>query len=640
VGGVLAGGEAGILPVKVGAPRASTNGFISLPGRARIATVALALLCAVFAQLAPGSTGTRIARADSAPVPKAVFIVGPTGSLTDMDLTDAERMAEQAEAVGMEVHRVFFPHATWDNVLANIQNANLVVYMGHGYGWPSAYTDVLTESRQDGMGLNTFDGSGQDQYTYYGAARLRASIHLAPNAIVFLNHLCYAAGNGEPGMAIPAVDLARQRVDNMASGWLAIGARAVFAFGWWQKLNYPQALMNTDETMDQLFMTPATGAYAGSPAGYTDWNESRFDSQRTPGATNHLDPHKKYGYYRAVTGDLGMTAADFRSTATGTAGGGSGVAGPPEITSLTANGSTGVAGLSAGNPVSFHPNGDGIDDSLVLTHTVTEAAHLDASISDASGAVVRSYSVWSNQGTTTDEWDGKNNAGAIVPDGRYTLTYTPRADTGATGTPVSVDALVLTAVKLGKVAAPAFFARDGDALSKQDKLSVTVTRTAQVGFKITDDTNNLVRTVRAMASTGASTLSFSWDGRTDAGSYAPDGWYNAVVTATTSLGTYEQQRRFYAGAFRLAPSIDSPVRGGTLTITIKSTETLAGPPTVHVTQPGLATWDARAVHVSGNNYKVVLTLPAGGAAGSLDLDVAGTDKNGGKQDTTLTLPLR
>ena len=100
----------------------------------------VAVLCALAVQLTPGSLVILSARADTTAVPKAVFIVGPTGSLTNTDLTDAEKMAEQAEAAGMEVHRVFFPHATWDNVLANIQNANLVVYMGHGYGWPSPYT--------------------------------------------------------------------------------------------------------------------------------------------------------------------------------------------------------------------------------------------------------------------------------------------------------------------------------------------------------------------------------------------------------------------------------------------------------------------------------------------------------------------
>ena len=341
-----------------------------------------------------------------------------------------------------------------------------------------------------------------------------------------------------------------------------------------------------------------------------------------------------------MTGDLTMTAAVFRSTATGTSGGGSGQSGPPEITALSANGSTEVAGLSAGNPVSFHPNGDGLDDTLVITHTVTRAAQLDATVTDPGGSVVRTYSLWSNEGTSTSEWNGKNDAGAVVPDGQYTLTYTPRDDSGATGTPVSVNALVLTAFKLGLPSAPALFARDADALSKQVKVTVTVSKPAQVGFQVADDAGNIVRTVRASTSTGPATLSFAWDGTTDSGSWAPDGWYTAVVTGTTALGTYAQARRFYAGAFRITPSIDAPVRGGSLTLTINSTETLAGAPVVHVSQPGLASWDVSATHVSGSRYKVALTLQDGGTAGALDLDVAGTDKYGGTQDTTLSLTLR
>ena len=61
---------------------------------------------------------------------------------------------------------------------------------------------------------------------------------------------------------------------------------------------------------------------------------------------------------------------------------------------------------------------------------------------------------------------------------------------------------------------------------------------------------------------------------------------------------------------------------------------------VHVSQPGLASWDVSATHVSGSRYKVALTLQDGGTAGALDLDVAGTDKYGGTQDTTLSLTLR
>ncbi len=238
--------------------------------------------------------------------PIAVFIVGPTEDLTDSYLAAAETMAQRAESAGMDVRRVFFPHATWENVLANIQGASLVAYFGHGSGWPSPGATRLTESTQDGMGLNAYDGSGPAELTYYGATPIRQDIRLAPHALVFVQNACYTAGNGELGTPIPSADLARERVDNFASGWLAVGAGAVFALQWGTRVNYPEELMTTDSNVDALFMNPRE---------YVGWNDLYFNSVRTPGAVNHLDPDPNLGFLRAVTGDLAMTTASWRSGA-------------------------------------------------------------------------------------------------------------------------------------------------------------------------------------------------------------------------------------------------------------------------------------------------------------------------------------
>jgi hypothetical protein len=205
----------------------------------------------------------------------------------------------------MDVRRVFFPNATWENVLAEVQGASLVAYLGHGYGFPSN-TITLTERRQDGMGLNPYDGSGPAEVQYYGATAIRDGIRLAPHAVVILMHGCYTAGNGELGTPIPAIDVARERVDNYASGWLAVGAGAVFGFQWGTRVNYSAALMSTDSTIDLLFMNPRE---------YVGWNDLYSDSQRSPGAVNHLDPDPHLGYLRAVTGDLAMTTDTWRSGA-------------------------------------------------------------------------------------------------------------------------------------------------------------------------------------------------------------------------------------------------------------------------------------------------------------------------------------
>jgi hypothetical protein len=51
-----------------------------------------------------------------------------------------------------------------------------------------------------------------------------------------MSTLCYASGNGEPGMSIPKEDIARQRVDNFAAAFLGVGARASSPSAWHQKL--------------------------------------------------------------------------------------------------------------------------------------------------------------------------------------------------------------------------------------------------------------------------------------------------------------------------------------------------------------------------------------------------------------------
>ena len=286
----------------------------------------------------------------------------------------------------MEVHRVFFPHATWDNVLANIQNANLVVYMGHGYGWPSPYTRTSDREPPGRHGPQLVRRQRPESVHVLRRDALRECIHLAPNAIVYLNHLCYASGNGEPGMAIPGRWTSRsERVDNMASGWLAIGARAVFAYGWWQKLNLPNSADDhrSDDGPDVHDPRPS-GAVRGSPGGI--YRLERVALRLGADARGDDPPRstsKDTATTARVTGDLSMTAADFRSTATGTPGRRQRCRrGRPRSPSLSAAGSTTATGVVAGSPCRSIPTVTASTTPLVLTHTVTRAAYLDATVTN------------------------------------------------------------------------------------------------------------------------------------------------------------------------------------------------------------------------------------------------------------------
>jgi hypothetical protein len=106
-----------------------------------------------------------------------------------------------------------------------------------------------------------------------------------------LHHLCYAAGNSEPGQPEPSVSVARQRVDNYAAGFLKAGAAAVIADGHAGPSGYLQALLTTEQPIEAM--------WANQPN--ANGNVVSFPSVRTPGATAYQDPRTPTsGFYRSV----------------------------------------------------------------------------------------------------------------------------------------------------------------------------------------------------------------------------------------------------------------------------------------------------------------------------------------------------
>ena len=92
------------------------------------------------------------------------------------------------------------------------RDANLLIYLGHGNGTPSPYP--YSPKSKNGLGLNATAGHGNNNVKYYGEYYVKTYLQLAPNAVVILNHLCYSAGNSEPGRTAPSRSVATQRIDN------------------------------------------------------------------------------------------------------------------------------------------------------------------------------------------------------------------------------------------------------------------------------------------------------------------------------------------------------------------------------------------------------------------------------------------
>jgi len=235
------------------------------------------------------------------------LIVGPVGSLTSTYRSLAETAAAEARAAGAEVVKVYSPNATWSAVQRATKGASIVVYLGHGNGWPSRYRSALYPPTQNGFGLNPVAGVDDSAHQYFGEAWVQ-KLHLADNAVVVLSHLCYASGNTEPGLAEGTRDEAIARVDNFAAGFIRAGAKAVVAEGHMGPAYYVRQLLRTQLSIERIWQT--------SPSAHG--NAFSVISARSNGYTERLDPDRTTGgYYRSLV-SRGVTAGQVRSGATGT----------------------------------------------------------------------------------------------------------------------------------------------------------------------------------------------------------------------------------------------------------------------------------------------------------------------------------
>ena len=250
-----------------------------------------------------GLVGLASPQATRAASIKVVVVVGPVGSSTADYRASAHTYATIARSYGAAVTEIYSPYATWTRVKAAAQGANLLIYLGHGNGYPSPY-GVFQRYTKDGMGLNATSGNGNYNVKYWGEYYVDRDIQMARNAVVLLNRLCYASGNSEWGSANPTKATAIRRVDNFGAGFLRTGARAVFAEAINSIAPHIRSLFATNRTMNSIFMA------APSASGVRDFY---FTSTRTYWAKAHMDPPQAGKYWRSVVGNLNLYASQWRA---------------------------------------------------------------------------------------------------------------------------------------------------------------------------------------------------------------------------------------------------------------------------------------------------------------------------------------
>lgn len=203
-----------------------------MPYRARALALALVVSATALLGALPGVAPQPAAAA----APKVAILVGPTG-ITDSHYHPwAKQLKATAEAAGATVDLRYCP--TPSQAKAATNGASVIVYFGHGNGFPNPYSSTENPASVNGWGLRDPAKSWDKEsctdsvLRYYGEAYLTGkiggygwsigAITPAPNFVMVMSNACYAPGAGESRPA-PAESTALARVSNYSTPFLELG---------------------------------------------------------------------------------------------------------------------------------------------------------------------------------------------------------------------------------------------------------------------------------------------------------------------------------------------------------------------------------------------------------------------------------
>jgi len=278
------------------------------------------------------------------------------------------------------------------------------------------------------------------------------------------------------------------------------------------------------------------------------------------------------------------------------------------------------------------PDGDGIADTVRLRWTSAEPTSGTLRILRGT-TVVRTWAIDGTSGTVS--WNGRDGAGRTVRDGRCTIAVTgsdPLANRATAGAPLVVDRTV-GGLRWNRAA---FAPQDGDGLLPTATVSVRVARAARLTLRVLDAAGTEIRAAWRDRAFPAGTAAWRWDGRMSDGAWAPPGRYVAELTAVGPLGTTVLRRSVVAASFLATPSTATPAPGSTLTVTFRSIEPLAAPPTAALRQAGASPVRMKVTRLASGTWRATVTI-AGGAPGPATVTLLGRDTGGGTNRATVTV---
>ncbi len=213
-------------------------------------------------------------------------------------------------------------------------------------------------------------------------------------------------------------------------------------------------------------------------------------------------------------------------------------------------------------PLYISPNDDGTQDDLVVPVSVRDQRYIVAwtfTVEDESGKVIRTIankedrpemrdfkSVWNaltkpKEGIVVPEairWDGRTDSGEVAGDGAYAFRMTAVDDNDNPGASARHTVYVDVTAPVVSVAPPSganamIFSPDGD--GNKDTFRVAQSGSPEDLWKgeILDGSGTVVRVFETKDASPAEAV---WDGKTDAGTIAPDGVYSWRISSTDRAG--------------------------------------------------------------------------------------------------------
>jgi hypothetical protein len=253
------------------------------------------------------------------------------------------------------------------------------------------------------------------------------------------------------------------------------------------------------------------------------------------------------------------------------------------------------------------------------------------------GTVVRQWSIAGASGGRI-AWNGRDGAGRLVPDGRYTFEADVRDAAGNAARARATVAVDRTASGVSWSAA-VFDPQDGDALAAAARLSFVLKGPATTSLRIEDTGGTPVRGAWHDRRQTAGRWSWTWNGRGPGGTFVAPGRYVAVLTVVSKLGTAEFRLPIVAAAFIIDLSPSTPARGKPLLVTITSAEPLRSPPSVTFTQAGRAPVKIVARPIGSGHYAASFGV-AKSPTGAATIVVAARDRAGGTNRSVLRVAAR